>query len=151
MTAKRTRLLRLAAVQLATIVGMLHVWLGIREWSYYRGDVFWPPDIRVVLWTLSGLVLLVGVSIVVLEEMTDRRVYAAGAVLSMTFILGYYSWHLGGHRSFFVAGDPQHQGVGPIEFLVSHAVAGPVEFFALLTEAALLLVLLLLCHPDPDA
>jgi hypothetical protein len=148
---RRTRLLRLGAGQLAAIVGMLHLWLGVREWSLYLGGgILLPPDVRVPLWTLSGVGLLVGVAIVALEDITDRRVYAAGAALALTYVLGYYSWHLGGHRSFFLTGDPQLHDVGPIEFVVSHTFAGPIEFFALLTEAALLVTLLaLLRRPEP--
>ena len=143
----------LAAIQLATIVGMLHVFLALHTWRpYLDGGVFLPPDVRLPLWLLSGVGLLVGTGIVTLGEITDRRVYAGGAALSVTYILGYYSWHLGGHRSFFLAGEPALHDSGPIEFVVSHTFAGPVEFFALLTEVALLVVLIaLIQRAGPEA
>jgi hypothetical protein len=152
MTERTTRLVRLGAGQLATIVGMLHVWLGIREWSLYlRGGSLVPPDIRVPLWTFSGLVVLVATAIVMLEDISDRRVYAGGAAISLAYVLGYYSWHLGGHRSFFVGGDPKLHDQGPIEFVLTHTFAGPVEFFALLTEMALLILLVVLMRrPNPE-
>jgi len=153
MADRRVELLRLAAGQLAVIVGMLHLWLGVREWSLYLGGgIVVPPDVRVPLWTLSGLALLVGVGIVALADITDRRLYAAGAALSVVYILGYYSWHLGGHRSFFVGGEAVLHDSGPVAFVLNHTFAGPVEFFALLTEAALLAALIaLLRRPAPDA
>jgi len=150
---RTTRLLRLAAGQLAAIVGMLHLWLGVRQWVRYAiGGIYVPPDVRVPLWTVSGLVLLVGVAIVSLEEISDRRVYAAGAALSLTYILGYYSWHLGGHLSFYLGvGDPNLHGADLTQFVLDHTFAGPIEFFALLTEAALLVALVaLLRRSAPD-
>jgi hypothetical protein len=154
VTDRRTRLLRLAAGQLAVLVGMLHFFLGIRNWSVYLGaGLLVPPDARGPLWVLSGLLVLVAVPIVVLEGITDRRVYAAGITISLVYFLGYYAWHLGGHRTLLITGDATpHAGVGVVEFLVSHTLAGPAEFFALLTEAALIVVLVALWRrPEPDA
>lgn len=156
MNDPRTRLLRLAATQLAVFVGMLHFWLGARNWSAYLsgGDVV-PPDIRGPLFLVSGLVLMVGVAIVMLESITDRRVYVGGIVLSATYLVGYYAWHLGGHS--FLSGGTQNAGLGghsnPIEFFVSHTLVfgDPVTFFSLLTEAALLVLLVILVRrPEPD-
>lgn len=142
MNERSTALLQLAAGQLAAIVGMLHVWIGLRHWSLYlSAGTALPPDIRVPLWTISGLALLVGVAIVALEERTTPLVYLGGILLGLVYIVGYYAWHLGGHRSFYLGGDPELHGVGPIEFLLDHTVAGPVEFAALATEVALVVAL----------
>lgn len=153
MTDRTDGLLRLAAMQLATIVGMLHVFLAVHTWRPYLGSgILLPPDVRLPLWLLSGVGLLVGVGIVTLAGITDRRVYAGGAALSVTYVLGYYSWHLGGHRSFFLGGEPALHDSGPIEFFLAHTFAGPVEFFALLAEVALLVVLVaLIRRGSPEA
>jgi hypothetical protein len=153
---RTTRLLRLAATQLAVFVGMLHFWLGARNWSAYLGaGTVVPPDIRGPLFLLSGLVLMIGVAIVMLESITDRRVYVGGIALSAAYLLGYYAWHLGGHS--FLSGGTSSTDLGghsdPIEFLVSHTFVfnDPVVFFSLLTEAALLVLLIVLVRrPEPD-
>lgn len=156
MNDRRTRLLRLAATQLAVFVGMIHFWLGARNWSaYLSGGNVVPPDIRGPLFLLSGLVLMVGVAIVMLEDVTDRRVYVGGIVLTATYLVGYYAWHLGGHS--FLSGGTRNADLGghsdPIAFVVSHTLVldDPVVFFSLLTEAALLVLLVVLVRrPEPD-
>jgi hypothetical protein len=153
---RTTRLLRLAATQLAIFVGMIHFWLGARNWSaYLSGGNVVPPDIRGPLFLVSGLVLMLGVAIVMVEDITDRRVYVGGIVLSAAYLLGYYAWHLGGHS--FLSGGTRNVDLGghgdPIEFFVSHTFVfnDPVMFFSLLTEAALLILLAILVRrPEPD-
>lgn len=156
MSDRTTRLLRLLATQLAVFVGMLHFWLGARNWSVYLGGgTVVPPDLRGPLFLLSGLVLMVGVAIVMLEDITDRRVYVGGIVLSLTYLLGYYGWHLAGHS--FLAGGTRNADLGghgdPIAFVVSHTLVlgDPVTFLSLLTEVALLALLVaLVFRPEPD-
>jgi hypothetical protein len=146
---RTTTLLRFGAGQLAAIVGMLHLWIGIRQWSRYAlYGIYVPPDVRIPLWTISGLAILVAVAIVALEDLSGRVVYVAGIAVSLVYILGYYSWHLGGHRAFFVGGTPTLHDTGPVEFVLDHTFAGPVEFFALLTEAALLVILVVLLREE---
>lgn len=142
----------LAAGQLAVVVGMLHLGLGVRYWSLYAmaGSIL-PPDIRVPLWTISGTVLLVGVVVVVRQGLHRRRLaYWLGAALMMTYILGYFSWHLGGHRAFFIMGNARLHDTGLVTFLIDHAIAGPIETIALVTETLLLVVLGVLLHDDRD-
>jgi len=156
VTDRTTRLLRLAATQLAVFVGMLHFWLGARNWSVYlSGGTVVPPDARGPLFLLSGLVLLIGVAIVLLEDITDSRVYAGGIVLSLTYLLGYYAWHLGGHS--FLSGGTRNADLGGhdtlVELFVTHTLVldDPVVFVSLLTEAALLVLLIVLVRrPEPD-
>jgi hypothetical protein len=153
---RTTRLLRLAATQLAAIVGMLHFWLGARNWSVYLGGgTIVPPDLRGPLFLLSGLALMIGVAIVMLDNITDRRVYVGGIVLSLAYLLGYYGWHLGGHS--FLSGGTRNATLGghgdPIAFIISHTFVfdDPVTLFSLLTEVALLALLVaLVFRPEPD-
>jgi hypothetical protein len=138
--------LRLLAVQFAGLAGMIHVGLGLREWSAYAvGGFLVPPDIRVPLWTVSGFAVLAGVVAAAYRPAWRRPVYAALAVVLVGYAAAYYSWHLTGHQSLFFLGDPQLHGAGPLAFLLDHTFAGPVQFVALLTElgGATALVLLL--------
>lgn len=149
MNERTTALLRLGAGQLAAIVGMLHLWLGIRQWSrYVAAGIYLPRDVRVPLWTISGVAILVAIAIVALEDLSGPVAYGGGIAVSLVYILGYYSWHLGGHRSFFIGGTPKLHDSGPIEFVLDHTFAGPVAFFALLTEAALLVTLVVLLRTE---
>jgi len=149
MDERTAGLLRLGAGQLAAIVGMLHLWLGLRLWSAYAaGGIYLPPDVRAPLWTVSGIAVIVAVAIIALEDLSGRLAYAAGIALSLVYVLGYYSWHLGGHRSFFFGVDPDLHGADPVTFVLDHAFAGPVEFFALFTEVALLVLLIVLFRAE---
>lgn len=135
------RLARLAGVQLAFVVALIHLLLGLRYWTLYAmGGNYLPPDVRVPLWTLSGLAMLSGV-VAAYRGAPRRPLYVAGVGLMLVYILGYFSWHLGGHRAFFVVGDPALHDTSVVTFVVDHAFAGPVEFVALATETALLGVL----------
>jgi hypothetical protein len=153
---RTTRLLRLAATQLAVFVGMIHFWLGARNWSFYlRGGDIAPPDLRGPLFLISGLALMIGVAIVMLEDITDRRVYVGGIAISAAYLVGYYAWHLGGHS--FLSGGTRNASLGghgnPVEFFVTHTFVfnDPVMFFSLLTEAVLVVLLIVLVRrPEPE-
>jgi len=106
--------LRLVAVQFAGIAGMIHVGLGLREWALYAGGgILVPPDIRVPLWTVSGLAVLAGIVVAAYRPAWRRPVYAALAVVLAGYAVAYYSWHLTGHRSvlplFGVGTAPWHE------------------------------------------
>lgn len=136
-----TGLLHLVAVQLAFVVALVHLLLGLRQWSLYAlGGILLPPDVRIPLWVASGLAILVGV-VAAYRGAPRAPLYALGGGLMVVYIAGYFSWHLGGHRAFFIAGDPRLHGTDPVTFVVDHVLAGPIETVALATETALLLVL----------
>lgn len=146
MDDDRVRLLELAAGQLAALVGMLHLGLGVRYWALYAGSGFYfPPDIRVPLWTFSGVAVLIGV-VAATRGAPRIPVYGLGIIMMLVYILGYFSWHLGGHRAFFFVGDPQLHDTGVVTFLVDHIFAGPIEFFALATETIALVLLAVLVY-----
>lgn len=146
-----TGLLHLVAVQLAFVVALIHLLVGLRQWLLYAvGGILLPPDIRIPLWVASGLAILAGV-VAAYRGAPREPLYILGIGLMLVFLLGYFSWHLGGHRAFFIAGDPRLHGTDPVSFVVDHVFAGPIETAALATETALLGVLGWLLYVERSA
>lgn len=73
-----------------------------------------------------------------------RPLYVGGSLLVTVYIVGYFGWHVSGHRPLFVLG-PGTNHEGPlVAYLVDHVFAGPVEFLSLASETGLLVILLYL-------
>jgi hypothetical protein len=142
-----------AAAQVAGIAGMLHLGIGIRYWSAYLvGGTLVPPDIRVPLWTVSGVAILAGIVAGVYRPRWRRALYVGGVAILLGYVAAYFSWHLTGHVSLVFLGDPQLHGVGLGRFLLDHALAGPLETVALLAEllGASLLTVLIVVDDGPE-
>lgn len=140
----------LVAANLAFIVGVIHVTLGVLNWAKWLSVGFLlPRDVRWPLFVLSGLAILVGLPLA--NRMVNRRwIYLAGILLMLTYIVGYYGWHLGGHRPLFVVGPGTHHEGSILRDLVDHTFAGPVETLSLAAES-LLAVLLGFLYLTDDA
>ena len=140
---------RLLAANLAFIVGGLHLLMGIRYWLLYaRGGFLIPPDARVPLWTISGLAIFVGMA-AIYWRLPRRPIYALGAGMMAAYIVGYFSWHLGGHGKFYLGGQPDLHGVSLSTYLIDHFFAGPLATTTLVLEAVLLVVLVVLFLDEP--
>jgi hypothetical protein len=144
MTDDRTFVLEFIAVQLVVITAMLHLALGIFNWQrWFEAGFLVPEDTRWPLFIVSGIVLLVGTAIAHTRE-NRRPFYAAGIVLMAGYIVGYFSWHLLGHRQYILFGP----GVGAeqlsVQWFLDHLLAGPVEFGAIVVEVAAIVVLAVL-------
>ncbi|GAB6861769.1 hypothetical protein ACFR97_14590 [Haloplanus litoreus] len=69
----------------------------------------------------------------------------------LVYTVGYFGWHLSGHRPLLVAGPGTHHHGSTASYLLAHVFAGPVEFLSLVSGAALLAVFLyLLFSEDAD-
>jgi uncharacterized membrane protein len=132
---------KLVAAHLVVIVAVMHLSMGLLEWFRYASVGFLvPPDFRWPLFVVSGFALIAGLFIAA-QGRHRRPLYAGGILLMIVYVVGYFGWHLGGHRArlIFGAGTDHH---GPlVPFLVEHLFAGPVEFLAIVTEVALALML----------
>lgn len=127
----------LVAAHLAFIVAVIHVSLGVLNWAKWLSVGFLlPRDVRWPLFVVSGLVILLGLPLA--NRLVDRRwIYLAGIVLMLGYIVGYFGWHLGGHRPLFISGPGTHHEGPVLQYVVDHAFAGPVETLSLVAETLL--------------
>ena len=141
MEDDRRAWLRLAGANLALIVALLHLGLGLVNWlRYLSGGVLVPTDIRWPLFVISGVAMLVGLALA-REPRYRTPLYAGGMLLMVVYIVGYFGWHVGGHRRLILFGPSTHHDVPLLPFLIDHLFAGVIEFVAIVTEVALFVVL----------
>lgn len=100
-------------------------------------------DPRPVLFVLSGFALITGVKLVILG-LPRRPIYALGISLMLTYLVGYFAWHLTGHGGFLPGREPLYHGLHPVEAVIAHLAEYPLARVAKLAELALLLVLVAL-------
>lgn len=132
---------RLAGANLALIVALLHLGLGLVNWlRYLSGGVLVPTDIRWPLFVISGVAMLAGLALA-REPRYRTPLYAGGMLLMVVYIVGYFGWHVGGHRRLILLGPSTHHDVSLLPFLIDHLFAGVIEFVAIVTEVALFVVL----------
>lgn len=133
--------LRLFGANLALVVALLHLGLGIINWlRYLSGGLLVPTDIRWPLFVISGIAMLIGL-VLARNSGYRRPLYASGMGLMAVYVVGYFGWHVGGHRRLILFGPTTHHDVSLIPFLIDHLFAGAIEFVAVVTEVALFLVL----------
>jgi len=141
MEDDRRAWLRLAGANLALIVALLHLGLGLVNWlRYLSGGVLVPTDIRWPLFVISGVAMLAGLALA-REPRYRTPLYAGGMLLMVVYIVGYFGWHVGGHRRLILFGPSTHHDVPLLPFLIDHLFAGVIEFVAIVTEVALFVVL----------
>jgi hypothetical protein len=138
----------IVAAHLVIIVAVIHLSMGLLEWfRYAQIGLLIPPDLRWPLFVVSGFALIAGLFIAA-QGRHRRPLYVGGILLMAVYVVGYFGWHLGGHRAklLFGAGTDHH---GPlVPFLLDHLFAGPVEFLAIVTEVALAVLLVYLLVRD---
>ena len=141
MEDDRRAWLRLAGANLALIVALLHLGLGLVNWlRYLSGGVLVPTDIRWPLFVISGVAMLAGLALA-REPRYRTPLYAGGMLLMVVYIAGYFGWHVGGHRRLILFGPSTHHDVPLLPFLIDHLFAGVIEFVAIVTEVTLFVVL----------
>ena len=129
----------ISAVHLVVIVAVLHLTLGLYNWLRWASAGFLVPrDVRWPLFVVSGLALFAGL-LLAAQGRNRRQLYAGGIALMVVYVVGYFSWHLGGHGFVFREPLPHDGPVG--QFLLDHLFAGPVKTLALVSEVVLAAVL----------
>jgi len=154
METHTRRLVLFITSQLVFIAALVHFGLGTVEWLRWLSAGFLvPQDARWPLFVLSGVAIFVGM---VLAWRADNRrpFYLVGIVVMVGYVLAYFGWHLGGHRTLLVAGpaagNPESISV---QWLVDHLFAGPAEFLSIVVEtlAAIGLAVLFLTADGDEA
>jgi len=125
------------AAHLAVLVAVIHLALGVSNWlTYLRAGILLPPDLRWPLFVVSGAALVGGL-VAAVAGAERRPLYTGGIVLMAVYVVGYFAWHMSGHRPLFFVGPGTHHHGSTLVYLAAHAVAGPVETVALASETAL--------------
>lgn len=139
--------LRYVGAGLAGVVAVLHLFhptFGFPRFVIHLqvGTLFDP---RPLLFTISGLLVLVGI-LLVFNGVLARPVYLGGIALVAAFLVGYGAWHtVLDHGAFWphIHGHGHHDA-GAVEILVLHLRADPAALVSKLAELALLVVLVVL-------
>lgn len=142
--------LRYVGAGLAYLVGALHLFhpkLGFPRLvlliSANPGLLLSDP--RPVAFVLSGVAILVGVSVVSIGFLI-RVVYVLGVALMLTYIGGYFAWHLSGHGGFLPGREPLYHGLTPLQAVVAHLGGDLWAAVAIVAEVILLGVLAVLYY-----
>lgn len=100
-------------------------------------------DPRPLAFVLSGLAVLLGVKLVLLD-VARKRVYGLGMVLMATYFVGYFAWHLTGHGGFLPGKEPLYHGLRPVEAVIGHLVEYRLARLSKIAEVLLFAVLAVL-------
>jgi len=154
MDANTRRVVGFVTAQLVFIAALIHLGLGLFQWLEKLVLAGWlvPRDARWPVFTLSGLAVLVGMYAAARAE-NRRPYYVAGIAVMLGYVVGYFGWHLGGHRLLLIVGASTGSESISVGWFLDHLFAGPVEFLAIVTEtlAALGLAVLFVTGDDTPA
>ena len=151
LAGEHVQSLRYLAAALAVAVAFMHISharLGFPRLVVHLqvGTLFDP---RPLLFTLSALAILVGI-LIAWNGIARRPIYAAGALLMVSYLLGYAAWHtVLDHGAFWphIEGHGHHDA-GTLEIVVSHLRDDLWALSSKLLELATLVVLLVLLVVD---
>lgn len=146
------RQLRYIAAGFAYLVAGLHLFHPDRGFPRLVLQLGAEPTLvltepRPLAFVLSGLAILVAIKLVLLG-FPRRPVYLLGMALMVTYIVGYFTWHLTGHGGFLPGREPHYHDVHPLHAVVSHLRGDAWARVTKLTETVLLAVLALLYYRE---
>lgn len=143
-----TQQLRYAAGALALVVAGLHIFhpqYGLQRLarliSSDPGLLINHP--RPAAFILSAVAIVIGVYLV-LFEILKKPIYILGILLMVTYVVGYFAWHLSGHGGFLPGRPPHYHGLEPHEAVISHLRSDSWAVAALVSETLLAVILAIL-------
>jgi len=146
MTDDRIFVLEFVAVQLVVVSAMIHVVVGVMGWwTWFEAAIPLKAGIRYPSLIFSGIALLGGIGYAHTRE-NRRPFYAAGIVAMAGYIVGYFLWHMLGHRKYILFGDGAGTEQLSVQWFLDHLLAGPAEFGAFVVEVAAIVVLAALLY-----
>lgn len=146
--------LRLVGGILAVAIAGIHLFHprfgSLRLVQYLQLGTIYDP--LPVLFTLTSFLIVLGI-LLVHRGLLIRPVYLLGILLMVGLILGYAAWHsLLDHGAFWPhIATHGHEGLGPIELLIGHAVDDPLGMLSKVLEFMLAGVLVALSQLDGEA
>lgn len=148
-----SRLLKYLGVALAVVVASLHLFhpdFGIwAAMTYLSIQSF--PDPRPFAFVLSAVAILLGMALVADGAFSPRVAYLGGMVLMVTYIVGYFAWHVLGHGAWW----PWGMGLGGHNHTFLQVLLGEghlrddsIALASKIAELALLVILGVLYRSD---
>lgn len=136
--------LEFVAAQLVFVAALVHLTLGVINWlRWAQAGFLVPNDLRWPAFVVSGVAIFAGLYYA--SRRSERRpFYVAGVVAMAGYVLGYFGWHLTGHRPLFFVGRGAGTEQVSIQWLLDHLFAGPVEFLSIFVEVSAVVVLIAL-------
>lgn len=104
-------------------------------------------DPRPLLFVVSGLAIIIG-ALLFVWGFPRKPLYIGGIALMLTYLVGYFGWHLSGHGGFLPGREPIYHGLSPIQAVVEHLRTYLIARLSKVAEVLLLSVLLLLYRRD---
>lgn len=143
-----TQQLRYAAGVLALIVAGLHLFhpkYGIERFGILLSvdPALFVTHPRPLAFVLSAIAIVIGMYLI-LFEFTRKPIYVLGILLMMTYLVGYFAWHLSGHGGFLPGRLPHYHGLEPHEAVISHLRSDNWAVAAIVSETLLAVILAIL-------
>lgn len=140
--------LRYAGAALGFVVAAVHLFHPTHGFGRFVTILAADPGLfashpRSLAFVLSGLAIVLGINYALVSG-ANRTIYALGAGLMAVYVVGYLGWHLSGHGGFLPNRRPIYHGLAPHEAVIAHLTTDPWAAVALVTELALLAVLVVL-------
>lgn len=149
MEDERRGLLEFVAAQSVFVAALIHLVLGVVNWlRWAQAGFLVPQDARWPVFVVSALAVFAGLFVASRRE--NRRPFYLGGILVMAgYAVGYFVWHLAGHRPLLLFGrGPGTENVS-VAWLLDHLFAGPVEFTSIFFEVVAVVVLVVLLVTAP--
>jgi len=145
---RTTQQLRYVAGALALIVAGLHLFHPQHGLQRLMRLITADPALlinhpRPLAFVLSAIAIVFGIYLV-LFGFLEKPIYVLGILLMVTYIVGYFAWHLTGHGGFLPGRKPHYHGVAPHEAVVNHLRGDSLALVAVVTETLLAMILALL-------
>jgi hypothetical protein len=100
-------------------------------------------DPRPFVFVVSGIAIILAVPLAATDRFR-KAIYALGFLLILSYIVGYFAWHLSGHGGFLPGRQPLYHGMTPLEAVVAHLSGDLRAGISKLAEFALLTILIVL-------
>lgn len=100
-------------------------------------------DPRPVVFVISGVAIILGVPLAATNHY-QKPIYVIGILLMLTYISGYFAWHLSGHGGFLPGREPLYHGLTPVQAVVAHLGSDSWAAVAIVAEMMLIGVLAVL-------
>jgi len=131
------RVIGFFTIQFVAVAALIHLSLGVVNWIRWLEIGFLlPRDLRWPVFVVSGVLVFAGIYRATRSE-RPGRFYLAGIAVMLGYVLGYFGWHLGGHRLLLLAGSgPGTTEALSVQWFLDHLFAGPLEFSTIVVESA---------------
>lgn len=130
------------------VIHFFHPQIGFPQLIQYLqlGTLYDP---RPLVFTISGLAIIVGV-LLVYNGVARKRVYLLGIAMMITYLAGYVGWHtVLDHGTFWPYIEyPGHSEEGLLETIAAHLFVDPRELTSKAAELILLVLLVVLCQRE---